>query len=105
MEILYKYRLPRNFKPVATLCNEIENNLYIEYNCLSKILDGNYHNIVDNLTRDIEIEDDVDFIVRMQHECDIADSTTQEKAEWYYALAVSRTLENYKKFQIEYLIW
>jgi hypothetical protein len=102
MEILSYYVLPREFRPVLELCNEIEQNLFIEYKCTIKLKESNYKNIVDNLIFEPEIEDDLDFIVRMQNECGIANDTTKERAEWYYTFASIRTIENYSKLYKEY---
>lgn len=64
-----------------------------------------YDNINYNLLHEPEIKDDVDFIVRMQHECDIADETQEEISEWFYTLASIRTLENFQKCSNEYDIY
>ena len=102
MEILRMYGLPTNFKPVAKLCSQLENNLFIEYKCFESLSNKNYYNIVMNLSNDTEIEDDVEFIVNLQNEFDIANETAQEKAEWYYTLASCRTIETLAEIKLKY---
>lgn len=105
MEILRHYTLPNDFKPVVFLCNEVEKSIFIELNCFAAIKKKDYDNINYNLLHEPEIKDDVDFIVRMQHECDIADETQEEISEWFYTLASIRTLENFQKCSNEYDIY
>mgnify|MGYP003326841184 CR=1 FL=1 len=107
METLRKYMLPCSFKPVARLCAKIEYGLFAEFKSLMKLHEKSYLSILDDMDQDTndiqhDIQHDVEFIVNLQNELGIANSTPQETAEWYTTLTIIGNIENYKKCQIEY---
>ena len=71
-------------------------------------MDGKYDLINKNMQTNKQcnlwnqITDDVEFIVRLQDECGIANETPKETAEWFYALSICRTLENHKQMKTHY---
>ena len=103
MESLRVFRLPCDFKPVARICAEIERGFLTEMASFMKLQEKSYITVLGDMEQDtIDIKDDVEFIVNLQNEFDIANETAQEKAEWYYTLASCRTIETLAEIKLKY---
>jgi hypothetical protein len=102
MEIFQNFALPENFKSVANKCNNFEKDILKQFGYVYYFEKKDYSKMYELITNDNEIVDDVNFIVKLQHDFGIADNSLQIYGEWAYALSICRTLENFKSCNNEY---